>query len=761
MNLCIPPKQAEKLAKAIEKTGIVELLDKTAQERQEFLRKYLDRDLANLFLEQFNILAAESKRTAIIKTLKTLGLKKEEATKLAREIRKIPQEVLLDPNFDFSDQITRVFVELSEKEVSTISKYGEAIEKYQTELELTKPIKNGQLNPKFKEVMYNLAVNQKKLDSFLHQVSPKSAQETFWSHAKASMLLKPASYVVNILSNAINSVFGLTSRRIAFRKVGGYNSDLAREYKKLFANIYAKTGYDYTRALSLDEMITGKGKLFGEVASRGKETFLTKLVFEKALGGPDAFSARLSFADTANIASSKIADQLGLKGKKAKDKAAEIMADAFLVIPKTEHGKYVREIAVAQALKDTFTNDSWATKFTFALKNAFNFLPGAKTIRYGDIIEPFVKTPANVISQGLDASGAGFLKSTVKFIRYFKAKKLDTSKAQTFLTDALQDASKAGVGLIASFLLAEAIGEDNFIGAYDPRRVKYEQLRNSNFNAVKIGDRWISLDYFGVLATPLVAILAAKQARKDKQNSALTFANYLKGVAYQGLKLPFMTSFYEMIEEYKTASSVDKKKFLPVVSKIFNEQIASRIPGILGDIARLTDDAIRDTSKGIFSFKGITLDPIVAKIPFVARHLPEKKNMLAETLKPETKINSFIVGAFTILLAGARIKTEVSSPAGKEIYRLMKTGNTPQITNWRYIQSQNLQKVKDKLGEEKFNQLFDRYGEALKTAIETLMKTPEYKRANDEEKAKMISKQEDVIMDKIFKKYLGPNYRKR
>jgi len=755
-DFCIPKNLIAKISRQIDDTSIEKLFDMPTEERIKFFSTHADNALAVKISGSFDDILAEAKRDSLIKAFKLLGAK-DKAPDIFKGLKKLTNNELLDPKKTdgIINEITGIASggNITEAETKVIVDLGSKIEKYKTISDSTPMVKNGLWNPKWGEAFLGFAKHQSEMDKFIISKTPVSKSETFWSHTKASMLLNPPSWAVNIISNVQNAGLEAISRRAGTMKLGGYNSEIASSWKTVMSKVYKETGNDYSRALSLDDMVTGKGKLLGEIGGTGKDTWLTKLVFEKALGSPDAWSARMTFADSANLYSSKIADGLGLKGAEAKRKAGEILADAFNVIPRTEDGKIIREMSVADALRATYTNDSWASDLSLGMKKLINSIPVIGKSRPGDLIEPFVKTPANVIEQGLDLSGVGFLKATVKTVKYFKTRNLDEKIAQQHLLGALKDGSKAGVGMTVAGILALSIGNDNFVGAYDPGRHKIELLKNTNYNAVKIGDKWVSLDYLGPVGTPLVAMLTAR--KYGNGNAVDTLGAYMKGMFTQSLTIPFVGSLAEMVDSYKEATSVRKEKFLPTMSKVFIEQIASRIPGVSTSIAKMTDTQVRDVYSGKFGIYGMNADPIIAKIPWASRHLPGKTNILGEPIKTEqySKVDNVMIGIFTTMLSGARIKTEQSSPEGREIYRLNGTGNMPAITNWKYSLPRKLQALKDKVGEDKYNSLFtDEFGPRYKQKISALLNSQKYKDSNDEEKKKLIDAQEDIVINSIYSK---------
>jgi len=366
-----------------------------------------------------------------------------------------------------------------------------------------------------------------------------------------------------------------------------------------------------------------------------------------------------------------------------------------------------------------------------------------KSFKAGDLIEPFIKTPANIIQFGLDVSGLGGMKGTAKLIKYARTRKLlETKEATALLRNAFRDLTNTGLGLGGAFLLTSAFDKDDFIGAYDPQRVKYEELRNGNFNALRIGGKWVSLDYFGPVAMPLVGMLYAKKYGDGNKGKMLI--EYVKGIGNQATKAPFVSSIYEMYSDVMEKGKPGKGELGKYIADVFTNQIASRVPGILQDIAKITDSELRDTTKNI--------DKILAKIPLLSKYSPEKKDMFGEVMKTETGMADDPVSKFMAAVSqiafGARVKTEKSEAVKNEVLRLKDAGQAPTITSWKYIRSEKLQKLKDKVGNKEFQRIFtEEYGKPLREGIAKLIVKPEYKKLSDEDKKKQINALEDSILE--------------
>jgi hypothetical protein len=225
-------------------------------------------------------------------------------------------------------------------------------------------------------------------------------------------------------------------------------------------------------------------------------------VFKQLMGAPDVASAAVHFADSVNLNSLKAA-------RGSQSKARELMHDAMRVNPVTEQGKILREQAIMDAQYATWTNKSWSTQVSLGIRKVVNDLTG--NLRIGDYLFPFVKTPANVISTGLDYAGLGIPKALVTTIKGVRSGTLKDPKTIQSLS---RNLTRSGLGLTAAVAIAYNLKPEDFMGAYDPNRQQLAELKDSNFNAVKIGNKWISTDWFGPLSVPLTSMLYAKKYGK-------------------------------------------------------------------------------------------------------------------------------------------------------------------------------------------------------------------------------------------------------
>jgi hypothetical protein len=580
---------------------------------------------------------------------------------------------------------------------------------------------------------------KKEMDDYLGSLNPSSnLRVASGTIGRGMMLASVKSPVLNIGSNIeIGFTEGL-GRRIASGTIKGADSKLAKDYIKMVNTVYQKTGYDLSRMTSLvdsgkngervlDDTVHAQGKGAVRKVGRGVED----VVFKQLMGAPDVVSGAIHFADSVNLNAVKLAN-----GNKAK--ASEYMRDAMRIDPKTEQGIQLRDQGILDAQVATWTNKSWASSASMGVRKILNDMSG--DARLGDFLLPFVKTPANVISTGLDYAGFGALKAMKDTVMAVRTGNL---KDRAYIQGLSRNLVRSGLGLTAAVAIAANLDENSFVGAYDPQRAQIEALKNSRENSIKIGNKWISTDWFGPLAVPLNGIMYARKYGNGKGDLAYQYA---KGSGSTVLNLPGIkdvTSFSAKQKQQQGDSA--GTGFSGAVNYATSQAYSRLVPSVLSDIAKATDSKERVGNKGI--------DGVKAKLPYVRSHdtilgkaLPVKKDVFGNEVKTEP-------GASTILF-GSRVKTDKSTAATKEITRVDNaTGKSITFTDWDKASTKELMAFKQKLGPQKFEEAKTKYGQTLQASLNKTIARREYKQLDDDQKLKVISDADSQAKKKVFEQY--------
>ncbi len=575
-----------------------------------------------------------------------------------------------------------------------------------------------------------------ELNKYLKELDPSSdLAVATGTIGRGAMLASVKSPLMNTIGNMANTIMETMRRRLStfgFDIPGQLaNRSTAQAYFKMASRIFKETGVDISRMTDIGDLGAGGQRILGKdtISSVGKGKIkafgrgVEKVIFKGLLGYTDNITASFNFADSALINATKISKGNGQIAK-------NIMEDAMKLKPTTPNGKLVRAQAVLDANISAFTNRSTLSAAAEGARDILNKLSG--DARAGDWFMPFVKTPANVISTSIEYAGGGYLKGLYKLASGLKN---GTLKDPAVIAEITRTVSKAGLGTMSAIALSSMFSKDDFVGAYDPKRAQIEQLKNSNYNAIKIGDKWISTEYFGPLAIPLTAAMYAKQGvGVEKINK------YGKGITSSLSEVPG----FDIITGAVKNSIFSKDKSMEDIgidtAKKTVDEISSRlIPGIVLDISKAIDPYQRDT-------KGTFMGGVQAKIPGWREGLPVKKDVLGQEMKAESPLST--------ILFGARVKTDKSTSIVKEVDRVTKSQDKgSSFTNWNTTTSKEIAQFKEKIGPVMFEQAKTEYGRELQRELQNLFNNSTYQKLSDADKLELINKQDDQARDKILKKY--------
>lgn len=548
---------------------------------------------------------------------------------------------------------------------------------------------------------------------------------------RGNMLASIKSTFLNIESNFLNSVTERLTRRAVLKLTSDVKIDnqvspeLAKQYMKYSSDVYKASGYTVSGMFEIDPKADFKGEKFmhsqGSGVIRKIGQMVEQTIFKYSLGYNDRYMKDLAFVDSVGLEATKQARIE--KAKDVKARANEIFQDAIKIEPKTAQGVKIRETAVNEALVATYMNNTKLAEKAIQIRDMINQATGA--LRVGDLISPFVKTPANVVSLGLEYSlgGVQALKNLDVIVNDFKTGNItDTTR------NAIRSTSRNALGLVASMLImAGFIDDEDYIPDYSvlsPAERKMVQQKNGVFNSIRIGDKYISLDYFGALAAPLVAALEFRRAKGLTEG----LFGYGKGVALQVMKLPVIGDLKDIYADISTNLTRTGDKTFEGLGEWGIDLLSARtIPAFVNDIAKQLDTYERDTG-------GSALNRAISKIPVLRENLPPKYNFVTgEPVKVE---------AYNFLF-GARLKTGNFSNEMSQIEDIVESGNNVTLSDpTRYGKLRDLPEV-DKI------RIRAEFADDYSSAITKEMAKGSWDKKSNEDKAKTLNE----LRSKILKKY--------
>lgn len=744
---CIPPLLADKLIQAIKRDDVIGDIEKlymmTSKERRTAFGKHVGDESARLINAAFERAMVSNKKDALAvwvkKTFSPESRKTGGYQSALKKIQELDEQQLLTPEREeafLEDLVSeKLGLTISPQEAKVISEKAGKIEELAKETTST-----GLPTPAYFKA-------KSEMEKYIQSTNPSANLKVMTSTiGRGMMLASIKSPFVNIESNTVQGILTALERRLATGRYRGLNGDFAKQYVRDNMKIYQASGYDTSRMVSLqdDKKILGEDIVHsqGEGPVRRAGRFMEDTVFKQLMGAPDVAYSSVHFADSANLASTAIAQGEKLSPEETKQRALAIFRDAVLPDPKTVEGELVRAQAIADAQYATYTNKSTYSDTALAIRGVLNRF--SKDARIGDQIMPFVKTPANVIGAGIDYSGITLPGQVYLLPKALLQAKRGETEA---LKRSIRTIVRSGLGMTFAFLLSTLFEPDDFIGNYPVTQKEQEllALKNATTNSVRIGNKWISLDYLGPLSAPFIGIMYAKKYAQTPTEKAI---KYYQGVVTQALKIPGVKDFTDVvkdIQDFVDEKKTGQKELTVAATNAILDYIRSRtVPALVNDIAKAGDPVERKAE-----VKKDPLARIKASIPGLRQTLPEKKTIFGDTVKAES--------ALSTILFGSRAKTAQDTPIIRELVRLDSVGQLPSITEVEKT-STRVQELEQQLSGSQYQQALSYYRQLFRKNTEQAINSTKYKRADDEDKKYMIQQAKDDALSVMLKKY---HYKKK
>ena len=777
--LCIPSEQVDKIKAAL-KAGKIDLIDlynkNSSKERRAVWEPFVGTDLAKFINTKFERAAASSSKTAMQDFVEEVASPQEKKTgktkNILDKIKALEEADLLNVETQeatFTDLVSaRLGVDVNAEEIQQITEKAENIDRLKTEVFAAEaqdlPTKDyfKQLVPA--QVDFHAALTD--MDKYMNALTPTHNLKVITGTIfRGNMLLNIPPAVVNTISNAVQGTMQALERRIANRitletvekkgkvkikvrlkgKATGLNSEFATEYFKMVVKVFHETGYDVSRMYAEDirlgeHIVHSEGPGIVRKTGRG----ISKVVFKYLLGYSDVISAAAAGADSRNVATAKLAKAKGLKGKEAQDYAQEVFKESIKLQPNLEtdagvDGVITREQSIADAEYATWTNKGFIAERSLKLRDWLNDTTGDLQLGFWNI--PFIKTGANVIQFGIESSPIGGIAALAKLKSAVTAMKDKVDPDMKPMQDVIRLAVRSGLGTLLSYIIVSLIPPDDFLSAYEVASQKQRDqlgIKKGVYNAVKIGDTWVSLDFFGALGAGFVGMMYAKKYGKGATDTAFKLA---QGIGAQALQVPGIRDFEDLAKSMKRILTAKTKEEAgtAALGGTINSVRARVIPGILNTLAKGTDPVVRTIDR----------DDLLARtkagIPGLRQTLPVK---IDQTTGLEVQGEGFL----TNLLFGSRVKKANESALIDEITRLDAQGEAPAIADIERS-SKQVQGLKTQISDSLYQQALEWYGREYGRRAGREILRASYHRASDEDKKKMLNKIRAGVRSDMLKKF--------
>ena len=589
---------------------------------------------------------------------------------------------------------------------------------------------------------------RKALENYTTSLSPDSLWSVFTEvGARGAMLFAFRSVVNSAVFQTIPTVLRAFSKRAAAplalvhnQKTMGkvidamsssFTSKAQREFMKkqtaLNWKIYKKYGYDMSRMQNLDDGMNFFGEKFTHIngpsfkeAKNIKEFFgagvrshakLMQGGMKYAAGGTDTLFGGLHQADTVALLSATVSRNEARIGKLPKgmnqaQRMMQLMEEGTSFKPKTEIGKFIRERGIMDAHFANGTQNDIYSKAALGFRNALDI----GNVSLGKVVSPFLKIPANVAGQGIEATGIGLARGTRQIIQGLRiAKPLDRAAQVTQGVQTLM--STIGLGG-AAFFLTSLLDADDFIGAYDFRARSENGLsltKNAGSMYWRMGGNWYSVRWLGPLAVPFSAHMMAKQARARGESAV---SGYIAGGLMSLSQFPGLQQLGETAVKVRDSWQPMKSGGLESFAKhmgLDSESLAKFWT------ARMVPSFINHDVRGLITEK--------TRYDTLGRPVPKRGDSTFTAVRS--------------MFFGSNVREDTSNAITREFDSLLNQGYLPILTD---PSGAKVDKRIEEMGEDEYVTYLNGLKRDYAKEVERTIKSTFYKRLSPEEQKKEIDR---------------------
>lgn len=572
---------------------------------------------------------------------------------------------------------------------------------------------------------------------------PPQAGQGLKALARNSMLLNPKTMVRNILGNVVivpNHIISdfvgagidkAISKKTGVRTTGGFDVKALQGAKK---GIYESFD-DFRRKISTREMggdrfEIGQGKNFYE---NHKGRFgETRNKINKALNGLDRVTGFLLETGDRPFYETWFINSLNnqMKLNNVTEPTAEMI-----------------EIATDEALQRTWQDNNTYTKFVNSIRKGMNNL-NVKGYGLGDIVMPFVKTPANLTKAVVDFSPLGAINAAIKTSQFNKdiGKGTATTKQQREVVKAWSQVitGTLGMAIMAGLANAGILGggseEDKDVRAFEQNVLGIKPY------SIKIGDKTYTYDWAQPLGTSAAMVADTVKSLKNAKDTEGKVAAILEG-AQSGasvlLEQSFVSGIRNLFEEDNLINAL--------IETGLNEP-SKFTPQFLSQLAQIQDDTAR-TSYVYNNPLQTAENKIKAKIPGLRETLEPSVDVLGREVKTDNSIGNVMFNPTNTAMAR-------TTEGAEEMYRVYKaTGEKSAIAQVAPYYF-NVGSEKIVLTPKQRTQYQKTTGKIASDGVENLIDNKAYKNLPDAEKAEILSELYSygnaVAKEEATTKYLMP-----
>ena len=552
----------------------------------------------------------------------------------------------------------------------------------------------------------------------------------FWRYT--SMLTNPTTHIRNIMGNAIQmgarkikdgigtaierAVIKDPSQRTKAVNVDKDLKDFAKgQYETDQSAAMGSGKYSDATAAGIEREIQSKRKMFNgeDVLSRAVQGIGD--LNSRALDYEDVIFNRAAYVDS-------FAQALQAKGVTAAEahagtRSADVEAARAYAIEEAQRATYRNTTALSEALSKMgrYQGDNQVLRAASFAADAFL---------------PFRKTPANILTTGLDYSPIGLGKGVKEAMLDVKSGKCTAADAVDSIASGL---TGTGIFALGAYLAAE--GLLHVRAGDDDKEEAFEKSMGGQDYAIQIGGKSYTLDWAVPAAMPLFAGAAIMESVRKGGGTFDALVDSLLGMQDVVLETSMLSSLNDLVSNISYA----KSKPMYLIDRAASSYAGQYIPTIGSKVASVFDNTVRKSyvEKGsgqVASDVNYFLQGAAKKVPGARNQLQPMVDMWGNEVSngsaPERVFQSFLSPGF--------LKAQDNSPATQEIRRLAKATGDSTVYPAAAEKSYTVKGETRTLTGEEYTRYAKAMGQTRKELVEAAVKLPAYKSMSDSEKADYI-----------------------
>lgn len=422
-----------------------------------------------------------------------------------------------------------------------------------------------------------------------------------------------------------------------------------------------------------------------------------------------------------------------LKAQKIKGKVPAEVAEKARAFASQEalEGTYRDANALSDFLNNT--RKSWA--------NADNKVLAKLSTMMLDTTVPFVKTPANILKQGVRYSPLGLAEGLVRTGIYGVKKSFRSpEQVSKIIKEISEGLTGTGVTALGAYLAYEGLLNTSM--DTQSKKGQYDKMLGEQEYSVNIGDYTYTVDWTIPASMPM---MIGAEIAKFTQEKGLSFVDTLNAISNIAEPLLNLSMLSGIENTFNTAFS-QESTFKEIAKNTAEGYVSQFFPTLLSQIAKTTTETRKSTTATNKSLAERDmkryLNQLTNKIPFANENLADYINLWGGKETKRSNSDYFVALLQNVFSPGTLKKKETTS-VDRELLSLYDrldddTANTiiPKNTPSGYgvafagteyqMSEKDLQKYKETRGRQSYEE------------VHKLINTSKYRNMSDEDKAKAI-----------------------